>query len=150
MTILEAIKDASIAAGIEPGALAFAQLQEFNSFLDSFKFKDYPVNVVLPVELNGTVKVPMRCKETLLIRGWMLTRIRKDTSNYRSVDIEPTYINPMRTMARKFLGALLDTDIVDPETSDVPYSIKSEYMFLSAHLFGVSYSINLPVYTRIC
>lgn len=150
MTLLEAIQEANTAAGIDAGSLAFAQLQEFNSFMDSFEFDDYPVNVVVPIEINGVITEPYRIKDVAVIQGWMLTRIAQDTNDYRSVQIEPTYINPMRILAKKFMVALLNTDIIDPEVSNVSYSIMPEYQFLNAHLFGVSYRINLPVHSRVC
>lgn len=148
MTILEAIQEANTVAGID--TLAFANLTEFNSFMDGFSFSDYPVNVVIPVEINGVITEPYRIKDTAVITGWVLTRLSQDTNNYRSVHIEPTYINPMRTLAKKFMVALLDTDIVDPEVKDVSYNIKPEYAFLKAHLFGVSYRMNMPVHSRVC
>lgn len=149
MTILEAIQEAHAAAGIAPASLAFAQLQEFNSFMDSFQFSDYPVNVVVPVGIRGTF-MNNRVKDIATVRGWMLTRISEDTNNFRSVQIEPVYINPMRVLAKRFLRQLLETDIIDPEVEPVTYTIDPEYMFLTAHLFGVSYSISLPLRDNVC
>lgn len=151
MTILEAIQEANTAAGVASGSLAFASLQEFNSFMDSFEFSDYPVNVVVPVPLAGRITMTAyRIKDVATISGWMLTRIAQDTNNFRSVAIEPTYIAPMRTLAKKFIVALCNTDIIDTEVEEVSYTITPEYQFLSAHLFGVSYSVSLPVLARVC
>ena len=147
MTILEALTEANTAAGIK--TFSFANLQEFNSFIDSFKGLDYPVNVIVPVPLTGNL-LPSRTKDVLNIQGWMLTRIKEDTNNYRSAKIEDDYIHPMRKLAKKFLVNLCQTDIVDPEIDDIGYSIRPEYMFLATHVFGVSYTCNLPINSKIC
>ena len=147
MTILETLESATLSAGMK--GLSFANLQELNSFLDSFNFQDYPRNVIVPFTVNGTVK-NNRLKEVLPIRGWVLRRIAQDTNDFRSVKIEPEYIDPMRVLARAFIKELLASDLVDAEVEDVTYTITAEYMFLSAHLFGVSYQINWPITGKIC
>lgn len=56
----------------------------------------------------------------------------------------------MRELAEKFLVSVINSDLTDSEVEDVSYSITPEYMFLAAHLFGVSYTINWPVSGTIC
>lgn len=147
MTILDALTEANTAAGIK--TFSFANLQEFNSFIDSFKALDYPINVIVPIPLNGNI-LPSRTKDNLSIQGWMITRINEDTNNYRSAKIEDDYIHPMRKLAKKFLVKLSETDIVDPEVDNIAYSIRPEYMFLATHVFGVSYTCTLPINSKIC
>jgi hypothetical protein len=148
MTILEALQEANTDAGITT-PLSFANLREFNSFKHSFEYEDYPINVVVPFELEGVFK-NNRAKENVPLQGWILTRIPQDTNDYRSAAIEDTYINPMRVLAKKFLRNLLDTDIIDSEVEDVRYRILPEYMFLDSHLFGVSYQCSVPVHDNAC
>lgn len=148
MTILQAIQEANTGAGAIK-KLSFANLQEFNSFKDSFTFLEYPVNVVVPFTLrsqflNGYVK------DNVILQGWILTRINQDTNDWRSVQLEVDYINPMRLLAKKFVRTLLDSDIIDSQVEAVTVSIVPEYMFLDAHLFGVSYSLTLPVRSNVC
>lgn len=150
MTLLTtAIEEATTGAGIV--SLRYANLQEFNSFLDSINVAQYPLNLVVPIDLDGTF-LNNRFKDTLTIQGWVLTRISEDTNDWRSIELEDTYINPMRALARTFLIKLVnDANIgVDPEQETVRYSIKPEYMFMHAHLFGVSYRMNLPVTGNVC
>lgn len=147
ITILEALTEANKEAGIK--TFSFANLQEFNSFIDSFKALDYPINVIVPIPLTGNL-LPNRTKDNLSIQGWMLTRIKEDTNNYRSSKIEEDYINPMRRLAKKFLVKLCESDIVDPEVDNIAYSIKPEYMFLATHVFGVSYTCTLPINSNVC
>ncbi len=147
MSILDALEEANKEAKIK--TLSFANLQEFNSFIDSFKFLDFPVNVVVPVPISGQF-LDNRVKDVAQIQGWMLTRISQDTNDYRSVKIEPDYIDPMRRLAKKFLHKLIDTDIVDSEVTAINYTIRPEYMFLATHCFGVSYTINLPLIDNVC
>ncbi len=149
MTILEAIEESNAEAGIR--TLSFAQLQEFNSFLDSFTFQEFPVNVVVPFSVSGNLlQSEIAVKQTLALSGWVLTRIKLDTNDYRSKQIEIDYMQPMRLLAKKFLLALRATDIVDPEVQSIAYTIRPEYAFLNAHLFGCSYTINLPIISRVC
>lgn len=147
MSILDAIEEANTNAGIKH--LSFAQLQEFNAFKDSFTFLEYPRNVVVPYALRGVIK-NNRKKKIIPLQGWVLTRLRQDTNDFRSLEIEPDYIQPMRALAEKFIVQLLETDVTDSEQEDVSYSINPEYMFLDAHLFGVSYTVNWPVHGKIC
>lgn len=147
MSILEELQQANTAAKVKD--LSFANLQEFNSFMDSFTFLEYPRNVVVPFSLNGTF-AGNRVKDVIPLQGWMLTRIKEDTNDWRSVKLEPDYIAPMRSLARKFLIQLLNSDLTDPEVANVTYQIVPEYMFLSSHLFGVSYRMNWPVAGKLC
>jgi hypothetical protein len=146
-TIIEELKSATKDAGFKD--LSFANLQEFNSFMDSFNFLDYPRNIIVPYNLNGTLK-NNRKKKVIPLQGWALLRIKEDTNDYRSVKLEADYIQPMRVLVEKFLVQIANSDLTDSEVEDISYSIKPEYMFLSAHLFGVSYSINWPIRANIC
>ncbi len=147
MTILEGIQEANTAAQIQ--TLSFATLQEFNSFMDSFTFDKYPVNVVVPIVVRSTFK-NNRVKDVFALQGWVLTRIPEDTNNFRSPAMEENYLAPMRNKARKFIRALLNTDMIDPEVEDVAASFTPEYMFLAAHLFGVSYDASIPINSQVC
>jgi hypothetical protein len=148
VTILEAIQQATgEVTGIV--GLSFANLQEFNAFKQSFEFSDWPRNIVVPPVVNGEFR-NNRVKQTLVLRGWVLTRIAQDTDDWRSVQLEPAYIDPMRQNAIKFLRKMLNTDIVDPEREIVTFTVTPEYMFLDNHVFGVSYSCNVPLVDHVC
>ena len=147
MTILEAIQLSTTDAGIRE--LSFANLQEFNSFMDSFNFEDWPRNIVVPPVVNGTFN-GIKAAETLVLRGWVLRRISEDTNDWRSVLLEPDYISPMRDFARKFIRRMLDSEIVDPSRDPATYTITPEYMFLNQHLFGVSYQAQIPIMKNVC
>lgn len=147
MTIKEALQAANDVTTAK--VFAFADIREFNSFQNSFEDLEYPINVVIPVQVSGNV-VGNRYKETALIQGWFLTRIHDHTNDYRSAEIEDVYINPMRENARKFLQELRRQDIYDSEVEEVSHTIIPEYMFLANHLFGVSYTINLPITGKVC
>lgn len=147
MTILETIQQATNDAGFK--GLSFANLQEFNAFMDSFQFEEYPRNVVVPFNTTGRI-ASNRIKSVLTIQGWALTRISQDTNDWRSVELEPLYMQPMREKVRKFFLSLVNSDILDPEVSDISFTTKPEYMFLAAHLFGISYTISLPISQKLC
>lgn len=151
MTLLQALEEANqTVKGIK--GLTFANIQEFNSFQDSFNFQDWPRNIVVPIVLDGSIGGPRvtRITEIVRIQGWMVTRINQDTNDYRSVKIEPDFIAPMRAAARKFIIALSNSDITDAETTTISYRIGSEYQWLHSHLFGVHYTMNWPVRAGIC
>jgi hypothetical protein len=147
VTILEAIQEANTAT--KNKGLSFANLQEFNAFHDSFTHLEYPRNVVVPFAFNGTF-LSNRSADIIVLQGWMLTRLKQDTNDWRSVDLEIDYIAPMRAMARKFLINVVNSDLTNPEVTNVTYSIRPEYMFLSSHLFGVSYQMNWPINSKFC
>lgn len=147
MTAFEAIQEANTAAGIT--TLAFANIREFNEFMDSFNYADYPVNVVVPFTSNG-VHTGGRRKATIALQGWVLKRVSEEPLDLRSQAAETAYIEPMRALAAKFIGKLLQTEIIDPEVENVQDSIRPEYAFLAAQLFGVSYTVNLPVVANQC
>ncbi len=149
MTILEAIQEASSLTDVV--GLSFANIQEFNSFKDSFVFDDYPRNVLTPFTVNSTFpSITPRVKKTVLLQGWIITRISEDTNDWRSLLMESQYISPMREIAEKFVRQLLNSDIVDPEAGDVTVRILPEYMWLNDHLFGVSYSVTIPLVSTVC
>lgn len=148
MTVLEQLQQSTTDAGFI--GLSFANLQEFNAFMDSFTFDEYPRNIIVPYNLTGRITSQGRKRKTLTIQGWGLTRISQDTNDWRSVALEPVYMIPMRDMVERFIVSLANADFVDPETEDIQYTIRPEYMFLPAHLFGVSYTVSLPVTGKIC
>jgi len=151
MTILQAIENANTTAGIRN--FRFANIAEFNSFMDSFKFEDYPMHVVEPFTTPG-IWLNGRMKATIPLRGWILKRIPQDTVNYRSKQIEELHLAPMRAYAKAFIKAILSSeeadDIIDPEVEEVSFTIKPEYAFLPVQSFGVSYTLNLPIKESIC
>jgi hypothetical protein len=147
MTVIEIFQQASDDAGFK--GVSYANLQEFNGFMDSFTFLEYPRNVIVPYTLNGRLK-NNRKKKVIPVQGWALTRIAQDTNDWRSLDLERDYIANLREMAEKFMISLASSEITDPEVEDIPFSVKPEYMFLAAHLFGVSYTIQWPVTGKIC
>lgn len=147
ISVLDALTEANKIPGIK--GLSFAALQEFNSFKDSFTFLEWPRNVVVPIPLDGVIE-QHRTAEVLNIQGWMITRIKQDTNDFRSVDIEPDYIEPMRKAARKFILGLVNSDLTNPQAANISYRIVPEYQFTDAHLFGVSYSLRWPINGKLC
>jgi hypothetical protein len=147
MTILEAIQEAHCKTNVRE--LAYADIREFQTFLSSFEYENYPVNIVVPVSENFEF-LNNRLKTVLPIEGWILTRIESDTYNFRSIDIEKEYLEEMRRQAKKFVWALINSEIVDPEVEEITGTIQPVYQFTQQHLFGVSYTINLPVVSGVC
>src|SRR5688572_22492627 len=133
MTILEQLEAANKIQGIK--GLSFASIQEFNAFKESFNFLDYPRNIVVPIVLDGTFQ-NVRSSEIVLIQGWMITRLNQDTNDFRSVKIEPDFIDPMRRAARTFMRNLVFSELTDNQVIPVSYRIAPEYMWTDAHLFG--------------
>lgn len=148
MTILEAIQEANSEADIR--TLAFANIEEFNTFIDSFKYSDYPINIVVPFTSNGSTTSGRRRKAIIPLQGWVLTRISEEPLDLRSVKAEHDYVEPMRAKAITFISELLKTDVTDPEVQNVSDTIRPEFAFLSMHLFGVSYTMNWPVVENVC
>jgi hypothetical protein len=149
MTILEAIEDANTAAGID--YFSFANIKEFQSFMDSFEYAEYPRNIVVPFTLSGNYNTnTFNMKSSVNLQGWIIRRIPEDTNDWRSSAVETSYLEPIRALAKQFIAELIKTPIVDNETQSISFSIKPEYAFLNAHLFGVSYTVNLPVVKNVC
>jgi hypothetical protein len=148
MTVLEVLQSATEAAGITTD-LQFADIREFNTFVDSFSFNQYPVNVVEPFQDNGNWRNGGR-RGTIVLRGWVLTRISEDTNDYRSKKLEEDYLNEMRLRAKVFIQAVINSQLTDPEAQNITDSIRPEYAFLNMHTFGVSYQLNWPIKEFIC
>lgn len=147
MTVLEAIEQANNEAGIQ--TWRFADLREFSAFMESFNFSEYPINVVVPYTSNGT-HVGVRRTSTIVLQGWVVTRVLEEPLDIRSQRAEAEYIQPMRKLAVKFINRLLQTDIIDPEANEITDTIRPEYKFLQARVFGVSYTVNLPITENVC
>jgi hypothetical protein len=147
MTVLEAIKNANKCAGIR--TFVFADLRTTQSFFDSFKSEDSPFHCMVPFENRGTWKTGRRAS-IAPIQGWVIQRIGEDTNNWRHEKVESDYLEPMRAKAKSFLISLISSDIADPEVDNITDIIRPEYMFLNQHLFGVSYSVNLPLTESAC
>jgi hypothetical protein len=147
MTILEALEEAHAKTTVQE--LKYADLREFQTFIKSFDFESYPVNIVVPIEENFDF-LNNRLKTVIPIQGWILTRIESDTYNFRSIDIEKDYLQEMRKQAKKFVWSLINSDIVDPEVEEISGTIQPVYQFTQQHLFGVSYTVNLPIVSGVC
>ncbi len=151
MKILELIQEANTRADIR--TFSFANIAEFNSFMKSFTELDYPANVVEPFQTNLTW-LNGRTKTVVNINGWVLKRIDTNTFNFRTAQVEELHLEPMRAKAKLFLKYLMSSesaeDIIDPEVDGITSTIKPEYAFLPSRLFGVSYTIQLPVIEKIC
>lgn len=128
--------------------LQYCKIDEFNSFLQSFTINEFPVNVVVPVNENG-VNLGNQVKGTYNIEGWILVMVPED-ANLISTRAVEEFLSPLRKQARSFITALCNSNMVDPEVKGVPYNIQPEYRFLSMLLFGVSYSVKLPVKFSPC
>lgn len=148
-TILEAIEAANEAAEIR--TFSFADIREFNSFNDSFKFEEYPCHVVVPFTINGEFDQDIQSAAKVVpLSGWLLTRISEDTNDVRKVEIERKYMEPLRRQLLSYLNELRQSDIVNSEVKKITFTIRPEYHFLKDHLFGPSYTINLPLQSRVC
>lgn len=147
MTIIETLDTATSNAGFK--GLSFANLQEFNAFHDSFKFEEYPRNIILPYNTTGQI-LDNRKKKVIQLQGWALLRISEDTNDWRSIKLEEKYIQPMRVLAEKFIINVINSDLTDSEVTPQSYTLKPEYMLLNSHLFGVSYTFNWSVQGRLC
>lgn len=149
ITFLEAIQSATTAAGIR--TLSFANIQEFQAFQDSFRFEEWPINVVVPFTNNGTNNRATGIRKAVIpLQGWVLTRIKSEPNDYRSKKMEEEYLEPMRRLATKFIGELLSTEVIDPEVTSITDTIRPEYMFLNNLSFGVSYQVNVPIQNHVC
>jgi hypothetical protein len=147
VSIIETLSEATDNAGFK--GLSFANLQEFNAFHDSFRFEEYPRNIIIPYNTNGQI-IENRKKKVIQLQGWGLVRISEDTNDWRSIKLEEKYIQPMRVMVEKFIVQVVNSDLTDPEVTNIAYTIRPEYMLLNSHLFGVSYTLNWPITGSIC
>lgn len=147
MKILDILKSANIKVVGTP--LVFAQISEFNKFIDSFNELDYPANVIVPFDTN-TVVTGARKQVTVPLAGWLVQRVESETVDFRSDEVEGLYLEPMRKLANKFLTELINSDLTDDTVASISFTIKPEYAFLSHHLFGVSYTMNWPIGLNAC
>lgn len=150
MTILQAIEQANTTADVRN--FAFANIAEFNAFIDSFNHLDYPVHVLQPFTTTQ-IWLSGRVKNTVTLNGWFLKRIDSDTTNFRAKKIEEDHLQPMRAKCMAFIKALLHTNdntVIDPEVNEVLVTIRPEYALLATRAFGVSYTLTLPVIEGVC
>lgn len=129
--------------------LVFAQIDEFQKFMDSFNELDYPANVLVPFEATTAV-TGARKQTTIPLAGWLVRRIETETVDFRSAEVEDQYLEPMRRLANKFLTKLINSEVTDETVATVSFRIKPEYAFLSHHLFGISYTMNWPIGLNAC
>lgn len=148
MTILEALKHATKKAGFNT-ELQFASIQTFETFNNSFRFDQYPINILVPYDTTGSDVGPNR-KVILLLNGWVLTQIRKDQNITREAQIEEHVIAPMRKMAVKFLRTFYQSEFIDSEAGPITDRISPVYNFTNMGLFGVSYQASVPIIENIC
>ncbi len=119
--------------------------------MDSFRFEEYPVNIVVPFTFNGTTNLLTGIKKSSIpLQGWVLDRVNFDPNDYRTAVVEETTLSPMRLLAKKFIRELLKTEIIDPEVNSITDSITPEYMFLNMLSFGVSYQVTVPIQDQVC
>lgn len=153
MTIFEAIECANKSVnGIRN--FRFAQITEFNSYVDSFKFEDWPIHILVPFIITGVPSQPGgRIVKTVQVDGFFMKRIPEDTNNWRSPKIEQEHIQPMRKLCEDYLIALIRTDdvqMINREAQLQPWTIRPEFMFTAQHALGVSYSVLIPIVDAAC
>lgn len=144
--ILEAIQ----AANPDECTFAFANIQEFQSFTDKFKFSDYPINVVFPFDIAGTSDNNTGVRKAVVtIEGFIFTRVSQDTNNYRTLTMEDV-ISPLRDLAVKFIQNLSSSTIVNNNQTSITDSIRPVYQELPDHFFGVRYRVQFPIKQNVC
>lgn len=148
MTVLDAIKDANDSVP-EIVGFSFARIDEFNAFMKSFEYTDYPRNIIVPFQNNGTWQGGFR-RGVIPIQGWIIRRIPVDRLEFRVASVEEDYMEPMRSLAKRFIKHLINSDIVDPQVDEITDTIVPEYQLLKQDLFGVSYTLNLPIIGSVC
>ena len=146
-TILEALMEANEIAEIR--ALHYADIREFNSFADSVTGLDVPLNLVIPTPVQYTLTQPIS-NGILQLEGFILTRLKEDTNDWRSPALEAEYIAPMRQLGVNFLMALMQTTIADLSKPAPTATFNREIMFLPHHFFGVSYRCSIPIKAKAC
>jgi hypothetical protein len=149
-SLIETIDQASKDAGFRSFVYAdFETEQEFQAVIDKFKFEEYPLLLIPPFQSNGTW-LNGRRKGVLQIRGWALKRLKQDTNQYRSKDLEVSTIQPMKTLAKKFIKEMIASDVYDPMVTTVSDTIRGSYQFTNTHLFGAYFTVNLPIIESVC
>lgn len=138
------------AANPDECTFAFANIQEFQSFTDKFKFSDYPVNVVFPFDIAGTSDNNTGIRKAVVtIEGFIFTRVSEDTNNYRTLTMEDV-IDPLRQLAIQFIQNLSSSSIVNQNSTTISDTIRPVYQELPDHFFGVRYRVQLPINQAVC
>lgn len=149
-SLIETLEQCSIDAGIRSFVYAdFETENEFQAVIDKFKFEEYPLLLIPPFQSNGTWENGRR-KGNLQIRGWVVKRLTESTVNYRSRNLEVTTIQPMKTLAMKFIKKLLISDIIDPMQPTTADTIRGSYQFTNKHLFGAYFTVNVGIVESVC
>lgn len=150
MSLIQTIDKASVDAGIRSFVYAdFETEQEFQAIIDKFKAEEFPLLLIPPFQSNGTWTNSRR-KGVLQLRGWVVTRIKQDTNNYRSRELEINTIEPMKKLAKKFIKNMIASDIYDPTGTAVTDTIRGSYQFTNKHLFGAYFTANIPIIESVC
>jgi hypothetical protein len=148
MSILDAIREANQKTeGIE--TFLFARIDEKNAFFSSFDSAKYPLNLIIPFPINFRIDPPL-FRATVPIQGWIVRRLDMESIDFRSDQVEEEYLAPMRKIAKQFINHLVNSDIVDIDVEEVTGTILPEYRIMNDSLFGVSYTLNLPIISKVC
>lgn len=150
-SLIETLEQASIDAGIRSFVYAdFESENEFQAVIDKFKFEEYPMLLIPPFQSNGSWTNGRR-KAVLPLRGWVVKRISENTVNYRSKTLEVSTIQPMKTLAMKFIKRFSETDLIDAmRANEITDTIRGSYQFTNKHLFGAFFTANFPVIETVC
>lgn len=149
MNILDCLESAYMQSGAKN--FSYANLSEFNVFVESLGSSQFPTLIIVPPVMTGLISSPFT-KYSITLTGWALYHIHEDVSYFRSPQVEGVYISPARDIVDRFVRGLLDSGLNDNTATDNPYTARPEYAFLAQQLFGVSFEFrwNIIKQKAIC
>ncbi len=146
MTLLDTLIDCAKKANCRSVVYAnMATEQEFQAIIEKFKFEEYPLMLIEQITSNGTYSATTGMREAVVpLTGYVLTRLKEDTLNYRMHKLESEVIHPMKNIAKAFTRRVVVSGIINP-SGTVSDTITAAYQVTNKHLFGARFSISLPV-----
>lgn len=146
--IVETLETKAKALG---ASFLYATKDKANNLLDYMNKLDYPIIVVLPIEITDNKNSSTGALESEFdLTCWVLDKDDQPTTDFDHYLVESSIIVPMRTLARQFITAIDHSDMINEGSNGIEkVKYVAAYGVMDEHLHGVQCTCTVPVIEQL-
>lgn len=145
MNLLDVLFDCAKKANCRTVIYQNLPWQGIESVIESYRAEEFPLMIIEQITNNGTYSSTTGMRDAVIpLTGFVVTRLKEDTVQYRMQKIEAGIVRPMGKIFKDFTRKIIASGIINP-AGTVTDSFTGAYQVTNQHLFGVSFTISLPI-----